>query len=183
MKPPPEQRVFRSNLPIEERNRRILSLREEGVPSRDVALRFRLSRHRISQIEQQHAAEESMAVRRAVLTEAIRKTDDPEKPWPIEDLVDAIGLPTVTKKRLLEHFRRTSPGHMTLRALMDMCVDSPVAGLDFMMPSLLRVYGIGKKGFWSVINGLTAMDLGPQCSGGWQIRLNEVRRKHGIRSR
>src|SRR5688572_8517447 len=106
MPPTPNKRMLRRNLPIEERNRSILSLRKEGVPRRDVALKFRLSRGRITQIEKRNAADESLAKRRAQLRHAIQNADDPEKPWPVGDLVDAIGLPTGTKKRLLEHFRR-----------------------------------------------------------------------------
>jgi hypothetical protein len=178
------KRISRRKLPIDERNRSILGLRKEGLPRRDVARKFRLSRGRISQIENQNAAEESLAERRAGLRRAIQNADDPEKPWPIEDLVDAIGLTGVTKKRLLDHFRRTpGAGQITLRTLMDMCVDRRVAGLDFMMPSLLRIYGIGKKGFWAVVDGLTAMDLGAKCNGEWQIRLNELRKKQGARNR
>ncbi len=31
-----------------------------------------------------------------------------------------------------------------------------------------RVYGVGKIGFWSVVNGLTGMDLGSRCNEEWQ---------------
>jgi hypothetical protein len=61
-----------------------------------------------------------------------------------------------------------------------MCVDAPVVGFDFMMPPLLRVDGVGKKGFASVINGLTAIDLGSRCNEEWQIRLNQIKRKYGV---
>ena len=69
---------------------------------------------------------------------------------------------------------------VTLREFMDMCLDAPVEGLDFMMSPLLRVYGIGKKGFWSVVNGLTGMDLGRRCNQEWQWRLVKVKQKYGI---
>ena len=61
-----------------------------------------------------------------------------------------------------------------------MCLDTPVEGLDFMMSPLLRVYGVGKKGFWSVVNGLTGMDLGRRCNQEWQWRLVKVKQEHGI---
>jgi hypothetical protein len=57
---------------------------------------------------------------------------------------------------------------------------SPVEGLDFMMSPLSRVYGVGKKGFWSVANGLTGMDLGSRCNEEWQWRLLKVKQKYGV---
>ena len=122
-----------------------------------------------------------MAERRAKLREAIRTADDPEKMWPVNDLIDVIGLIVVTKKRLLDHFVETGKERISLRELMDMCLDSPVEGRDYMMPPLLRVCGIGKKGFWSVANGLTNMDLGSRCNEEWRgNRLPKVKRNWGI---
>jgi hypothetical protein len=62
-----------------------------------------------------------------------------------------------------------------------MCLDAPVDGLDFMMSPLLKVRGVGKKGFSSVVNGLTGMDLGNRCSQEWQKRLVKVKQEHGIK--
>jgi hypothetical protein len=176
----PTSRRFNRNRPIEERNREILQMRKRGVPRREVALAFGLSRARISKIEEQDATDASMAERGARLREEIRNADDPERLWPVSDLLNVLGLVTVTKKRLLEHFEQTGNRQVSLRALIDMCVDGPVAGLDFMMPPLLRVYGVGKKGFHSVINGLTALELGSRCNAEWQIRLSKVRKKYGV---
>ena len=63
---------------------------------------------------------------------------------------------------------------------MDMCLDAPVEGLDFMMSPLHRVRGVGKKGFWSVVNGLTGMNLGSRYNQEWQWRLIKVRQEHGV---
>jgi hypothetical protein len=46
---------------------------------------------------------------------------------------------------------------------------------------LLKVYGIGRKGFWSVVNGLTSMDLGKQCNEEWRTKLVKVKQQSGIR--
>jgi hypothetical protein len=168
-------------IPIQERNRQILQMRKEGVPRPEVALKFGLSRGRISQVEKRDQADRSLAVRRAQLQEAIRIADDPERMWPVNDLADAIGLIVVTEKRLLDHFVETGKEQISLRELMDMCVDSQVEGRDFMMPPLWRVCGIGKKGFWSVANGLTIMDLGNRCNEEWRSnRLPKVKREGGI---
>jgi hypothetical protein len=72
----------------------------------------------------------------------------------------------------------TGKRQINLRELMDMSLDAPVEDLDFMMSPLLRVYGVGRKGFWSVVNGLTGMDLGNRCNEECQRRLVEVKQKH-----
>ena len=139
-----------------------------------------MSPSRIYLIEKQNAAERALADRRTRLREEIRAADDLERMWPVEDLIDAVGLIIVTRKRLMDHFMEKGQHQISLRELMDMCLDAPVEGLDFMMSPLLRVYGIGKKGFWSVVNGLTGMDLGRRCNQEWQWRLVKVKQKYGI---
>ena len=167
-------------IPIPERNRQILQMRKEGHSQTDVARRFKLSPSRIYLIEKRDAADRSMCERRARLRGEIRAADDPEKLWPVNDMLDAVGLVVVTKKRLMDHFMKVGKQEIGLREFMDMCLDAPVEGLNFRMPPLLRVRGVGKIGFWSVVNGLTRMDLGSLCNEEWQKRLLEVKRQSGI---
>jgi hypothetical protein len=56
----------------------------------------------------------------------------------------------------------------------------PVEGLDFIVPPLLRVRGIGNRGFWSVANGLTDIDMGSRCNDEWQKRLVKVKQESRI---
>ena len=121
-----------------------------------------------------------MAERRARLRQEIRAADDMEKLWPMNDLLDAIGLIVVTRKRLRDHFVEARKQQMSLRELMDMSLDASVEGLDIMMSALLRVRGVGKKGFWCVVNGLTGMDLGSRCNDEWQKRLVKAKQEHGV---
>jgi hypothetical protein len=59
---------------------------------------------------------------------------------------------------------------------MDMCLDGPMDREEFMAPPLLKVSGIGRKGFWSVANGLTNIDLGSRCNEEWRSnRLPKVK--------
>ncbi len=80
----------------------------------------------------------------------------------------------------MDHFAEKKQDQISLRELMDMCLDAPVEGLDFMMSPLLRVYGVGKKGYWNVVNGLTDMDLGNRCNQEWQTRLVKVLQKYAV---
>ena len=170
----------RITVPIPKRNRKILEMRKEGVSKKEVARRFGLSPSRIRLIERGDKADSSMAERRAKLREKIRVANDLEKLWPVKDLLDAIGLGLVTRQRLMDHFVTTGKRQISLRELLDMCLDAPAEGLDFMLSPLLRVHGVGKKGFWSVVNGLTDMDLGNRCNKEWQWRLVKVKQNYGV---
>jgi transposase len=163
-------------IPIQERNRQILQMRKTGVSQREVARIFSLSRSRIYLLERRDKADRSMAERRARLREEARLADDPEKMWPVEDLFDAAGLTVVAKKRLLAHFAKEGRGQISLRRLMDMCLDAPVQGRNYSSPPVLRVCGIGTYGFRLLVNGLTGMDLGSRCNEEWRGKLVQVKR-------
>ena len=121
-----------------------------------------------------------MAERRARLREEIRGADELDTLWPISDLADAIGLIAVTKKRLLEHFVELGNDRICLRELMDMCLEAPPDRWGFRTPPLLKVCGIGSKGFWSVVNGLTNMSLCSQIGEEWQSKLAKVKERARI---
>jgi hypothetical protein len=112
-----------------------------------------------------------MAERRAKLREDIRAADDLDKMWPVKDLLDSIGLIVVTRKRLMDHFVEKGQSQISLREFMDMCLDVPIEGRDWMSPPLYRVKGVGKIGCWSVVNGLTGIGLGKRCNEEWQNTL------------
>jgi len=125
-------------------------MRKEGVRRADVARKFNLSSSRIDLIERRDAADRLMAERRSRLRGMLRTDDDMEKLVVVEDLVDAIGMTVVAKNRLMDNFVAVVKNEISLRELMDMCLDAPVEGLDFMMSPLVIMRGIGPKGFWSL---------------------------------
>lgn len=100
--------------------------------------------------------------------------------WLVNDVADAIGLVAGTKNRLLDHFVEAGKGRISLRELMNMCLDGPMDRWGFKTPPLWRVNGIGRKGLWSVVNGLTNMDLGNRCNEEWRNRLVTVKQQSGI---
>ena len=144
----------------------------------DVARRFNLSPSRVYLIEKQDAATRAMEGRRATMVKQLQESNDMDKLWPVEDLLDALGLIVVTRKRLVDHFAEKNQDQISLREFMDLCLDVPVEGMNFTMTPLLRVYGLGKKGFWSVVKGLTDLDMGTRCNQEWQARLVKVLIKH-----
>lgn len=96
----------------------------------DVARKFKLSPSRIHLVEKRAAADRLMAERRGRLGEMLRSDDDMEKLVAVEDLVDTLGVTVVAKNRLMEHFVKVATKEISLRELMDMCLDEPVEGLE-----------------------------------------------------
>jgi hypothetical protein len=121
---------------VEKRNQQIVRMRQAGVSRKEVAARFKLSRSRIQMIEKQDAAERSMAERRARLREDILAADDPDRFWPVIDLVDALDLLVVTRKRLIDHFVKEGKQQISLRELMDMCLEARVAATGMVVSTL-----------------------------------------------
>lgn len=160
---------------IAERNQQILQMRRNGVSQKEVARKFKLSPVRIYLIEKQDA-DRSLLERRAKVREEIQAIDDPDRMWPVSDLVNALCLIVVTRKRLMDHFTQVGQQQMSLRGLMDMCSVTSGGGLSFVMPPVFEVYGIGKKGYWSLVNALTFADLGRRCEDEWQKRLAQIKK-------
>lgn len=161
-------------IPISERNRQILQMRKEGLSQREVAERFGLSTSRIYLLERRDVADRITAERRSAILEEMRAADDPEKLWPINDLAAALRLGPVVKKSLLNHFMHVGKVRISVGELTKMCLNAPDELLNTSWPPLLRVRGIGRKGFWSIVNGLTNADLGERCNEEWRTRLDQV---------
>lgn len=85
-----------------------------------------------------------------------------------------------TQTALIRHFEWSDCKAISLRQLMDLAPAGPTEWPNLMMSSLLRVRGVGKKGFWCVVNGLTDMDLGTKGNREWQERLIKVKAHYQI---
>jgi len=66
-------------------------------------------------------------------------SDEPERLWPVEDLVDALGLLGMTKIGLLGHFAQAGKPQISLRELIDMCWSNSLKNGDYRSPLLLSV--------------------------------------------
>lgn len=165
------------------RDEQILQMRERGVSRRDIARQFGITPGRIGLIERAAATEKSQAERLASLRAEIRDVDDLDKLWPVVDLIDALWLLMVARIRLLAHFEQMHKTQMSLRELMDLAVSrTNDAEPQQVSTPLLRIRGIGKYGYYSVVAELTEIDLGPRCNEEWRNRLTTLRRHWGIPS-
>ena len=159
---------------VRKRNLQILERSRRGESHRNLAQRFNLSRSRIDVIVHEFEAQQKLTERSSRLLEAIRQADDLDQPWPVGDLIDVIRTLPMTRSCLKKHFVEQLTSHLSLRALMEMVIPTaqgpdPAPALPHL---LLGVYGVGKKGFWSVVNRLTGLDLGAQFKQEWGKRLD-----------
>jgi hypothetical protein len=147
---------------VRKRNLEILERRRCGETRRSLAQRFGLDSSRIDVILREFVEEQRLTNQSNRLLEAIRQANDLDRPWPVGDLIDTIRPLLITRIRLKEFFAVQQTTHLSLRTLLEMT--SPMvdeAGLVSALPRLLvGVRGVGKKGFWSVVDRLTNLDLG-----------------------
>ena len=131
-------------------------------------------------IERKASAAQARGERRAKLKEDMRAADDPLKTWPALDIADVLGMPTVIKKRLLDHFASAGKDQISLLEIMEMCSYGEDEHHQKLYPQLYRVYGIWKIGYWAVVNGLTKMNLIGACGEEWKTRLAVIKEANGI---
>jgi hypothetical protein len=118
----------------------------------------------------------------ARVLEAIRHADDLDRPWPVNDLVEALRLPTMTGKALKRHFESAECPAVSLRCMMDLAVsDAPDPRAGYMVAPLLDLCCVGQKGFWSMVNRFTELDLGTAGSRYWQQKLVILRRSWRVK--
>jgi transposase len=168
---------------VQERNLQIVEMSRAGAPHPAIARQFNLSRSSVDVIVHKFEEQRQLAERSTRLRDEIRQADDLDREWPAADLVAALGLLTVTTTALTRYFEDQGTTAISLRALMDMAIsarEDPRTG--YLITPLLDVRFVGKKGFWSVINRITDLDLGSRCEEEWHGRVARLRqcwRIHG----
>ena len=167
---------------VQRRNLEILERSQRGEKHGKIAERYNLSRSRIDLIIQEFADEEQWQRRCDVLLASIRQADDLNRNWPVDDLVEALALLPMTRSFLKKHFEEQHITELSLKDLMEMAISNAFDTSDPSRPwmPLLAVHGVGKKGFWSVVNRLTNLDLGGQFNEEWKRRLVILRREWKI---
>ncbi len=111
------------------------------------------------------------------LLAAIRQANDLNRAWPVDDLIDLIQPLPMTRAYLKKHFAEQHTTELSLQGLIEMAIPLPEQAdkAAFCRCPLLKVYGVGKKGFWSVVNQLTELDLGDSFNREWKQRLPMLR--------
>jgi hypothetical protein len=157
---------------IRERNRKIFRLASDGIFHSKIANAFKLSPSRIRIIVRKINWKNATAERRKTIAQAMYHADDLDKFWPVSDMVVVLNALTVTSKALLEHFASLQKEQISLREIMDMAIPET----DESSSPLYRITFIGKKGYWSIVNGLSAITFNERCNAEWDRKLVRLRR-------
>ncbi len=135
---------------------------------------------------QEFEAEKAFLQRSCRLLEEIRRTNDVDRKWAVADLVDALRFIKMTRTALVHHFEWCQNKEISLRDLMDLAVsEKRDARKGYVITPLLDFRCVGVKGFRSVVDQLTNLDLGESCNGEWRKRLERLKRGwriKGVRS-
>jgi hypothetical protein len=161
---------------LRKRNLEIFQMSRAGAGHRAIARRFKRSRSSIDIIVRRLQEDEQLAKRNTKLLASIRRADDLDRRWPITDLFAALRLLAYTRTGLLRRFEECGTDTVSLRTLMNAAMpepDSPDARSG--LPPLPEVRGVGKKGFWSVGNQITALDLGARSNQEWERKLAKLK--------
>lgn len=161
---------------IEQRNRKIVELKLGGVSHKEIARKFELSRGSIDIIVRRASDAQARAARGAELLDEIQQANDLDRQWAVEDLLDVIEPIAVTKNMLHRHFQNAGLERVSLRAILDLVIsvfDDPWDGRPVI--PLYKVPGIGGKGFKSVVDRLSKLDLGERFNREWERRLTRAR--------
>lgn len=172
-------RIEKFRARVRQRKRGIIQRRQRGESARDLAKRYRISRSRVDAILKEFETAEVSAKNNRQLLASIRAADDLDRPWPVSDLISAIGPLEVTQTYLRNHFAAHQIESMSLRALIETAIPlkPPSEDSGWVSSDLLRIFGVGKKGFFSVVNRLTKLDLGSRFNAEWRLRLVMLRRR------
>ena len=91
---------------LEERNLEIVQKRKKGTTYQKIADRFGLSRERVRQVIVRYELEEKQRLQSERIKEIIRLSDDIEKKWPKDFLIDGLQFPKRTTWALNKYFDR-----------------------------------------------------------------------------
>ncbi len=157
-----------------QRNHDIVQLCHAGASTEMLARQFRITEKRVRQILSRDARDREAAQRADRLAEAFRLADDLDRTWPVEDLLDALALPTPTRRALELHWagKASSANRVSLRELMNLVVAPTPKGREYLVIPALEVRGVGGFGFRALLNGIQRIDLGGVCREEWLKRFD-----------
>lgn len=160
--------------PFQPRNQEIVRLCHAGASTEAIARQLGITQSRVRQILGRDARDRDAAQRADRRAEEFRTADDLDKTWPVEDLLDALALPTPTRRALEIHWagRDVPVNRVSLRELMNLVVAPTTEGRDYLIVPALKVRGLGGCGFRALIDGIQRLNLSGVCREEWLKRFD-----------
>ena len=102
-----------------ERNAKIIRLGAEGVPNKEIAKEFKLTKNRIAQIITRYKIEKEIEKKSEELIKLIIKADNLNKKWPLIDLVNTFYLSSRSRNLVIKYFSSANKKEICLNELID----------------------------------------------------------------
>lgn len=160
-------------MPERKRDSEVVRLQSQGVSHRVIAEQFGISPSRVGQIIAASELEEQQETSLLHIQQILKSTDNIDKKWPRETIMECLRLPKVISWRLERHFKKESILELSLRDLMDFLIPERVEiGQDLFqaMPALAR-FNVGRKTYNSLVRSLSWQDLGETFNNEWTRRI------------
>ena len=160
---------------IRNRNSEILNMRKMGLSFGEIAHIFDISRERVQQILQEADLEQKRKQRAEKIFQDMRLSNNIEKKWPIEVIIEFLLLPKTVTWRLLKYFEVENISQLTLKDFMDLLiVDNGRMPRDFR--EAFPICNGSRIGPWThsvIVNYLSRQDLGAAFNKEWSRRLEK----------
>jgi len=161
---------------IKYRNSEILNMRKRGLSYGEIAHTFDISRDRVRQIIKELEPEGEHRRRVQKILQDLRASNDIEKMWPRNAIIEALQLPEPLIWRLLNYFESKNICELSLKQLMELLFAN-----DDRMPKkprdafpICNVNLIGFKTHSLIVNHLAQQDLGDTFNREWSKRMKSL---------
>jgi len=158
------------------RDSEVVRMRKEGISYKQICERFRISRSRVGQIISAFELEEQQRERFRQVLQTLRSTNDIDKKWPKETIMECLLLPRAFAWRLERYFQRENIVELSLRDLMDFLISAniePGQGLFEVMPALTQ-FNVGRKTYAVLVRCVSQQDFGKAFETEWAMRIGNV---------
>jgi hypothetical protein len=154
---------------------RIRMMRAAGASIFNIAKAVGLWPESVRRIVSLVESEEAKQKGRRDLQAQIVLVDDPDEPWPVDDLLDALELRSIVRTAVAPHFDRLETGNASLREIMDLTIsDQAHPKPGYLVAPFLAFRCGGILGFWNLVARLTESDLGEKTNRLWRRKLSKV---------
>jgi hypothetical protein len=161
---------------LKKRNSEIIQKRNKGATYQEIADLFGLSRERVRQIIVRSELEKEQRLQSEKILAIIKITDDINKKWPTNFLIDGLKLPKKTAWALNKYFERHSIIQLSLLDLMNFLIpENDLNDTDFLMnvPAFKEKW-VGGKTYASLVEYLSKYDLGHNFNTEWEKRIKKL---------
>ena len=110
------------------------------------------------------------------MLDELLNTKDPNRKWPAEEMIQALGLP-IRLAHSFSHHDDEPPRQLSLQELFDLVIsddDDPRPG--YLISPMLDRRCVGMKAFWKAVAGLNAADFQSNIKEIWRLKHEKMLR-------